>query len=109
MASTFVIKRGDQEPKLRATLKNADNTPIDLTAATALSFVMKNVQGGGGAIKAAGTFIDRPNGVVEYAWAIGDTATSGVYNAEFEISWGGRLQTVPNSIYFQVQVVDDLG
>lgn len=104
----FIIKKGDTEPKLRATLKNADDTPIDLTAATAISFVMKNTEGGS-ATKTAAAFVDRSAGVVEYSWATADTAAVGTFNCEFEISWSGRLQTVPNGAFFQVQVIDDLG
>lgn len=107
MTATFYIKKGDTEPKLRATLQNADGTAIDLTTATGLSFVMKAPNGT--STKTAASFVNRATGVVEYAWMPADTAAAGAYNCEFEISWAGRLQTVPSNEYIVVRIVDDLG
>jgi hypothetical protein len=56
-------------------------------------------------------FIDRSNGVVEYAWGITDTTASGAYTAEVEIDWGGspaEYQTFPSTGYFTITITDDL-
>lgn len=110
----FNIKRNDTLPVLKAQLLQSDGgTPIDLTAATSVSLVMKPV---GAAptdpptFKNACVVTDDALGQVEYRWAAADTADSGSYNGEFEVAWsGGAIQTLPLSDYFQIVVVSDLG
>ena len=56
-------------------------------------------------------FIDMNAGIVEYAWAANDTDTTGEYNAEVEIDWGGsptEYQTFPSKGYFAISISDDL-
>jgi hypothetical protein len=102
------IKRGDRRPYWQGTLK-ANGDPVDLTDATSASFIMKlGTTGTPKVNKGAMTFVDRPNGVVRYAWAAGDTDTSGDYNVEVEVSWSGELQTFPSKGYFVVTISDDL-
>lgn len=104
----FEIKRNDRRPYFRVQL-TANDQPADLTTAAAARIIMKT----GSQIKinrATMTFLDRPNGIVEYAWGLTDTDTSGSYNVEVEIDWGGsEFQTFPSTGYFTVLVNDDLG
>lgn len=108
----FTIKQGDSAPNLRATLVNADTTPIDLTTAIGVSLIVKIK----GAADTDPPYFDNPcditdalAGEVEYDWDIADTASIGEYNGEFEIDWGGGdLQTVPNDKYFDIIIVADL-
>ena len=103
----FEIKRNDLRPRFRVTLKS-NGDPVDLTAATSAFFIMKT----GSTIKVnrgAMTFIDRPAGVVEYAWSSGNTDTAGTYNCEVEVLWGTDPQTFPSKGYFTVTIEDDLG
>lgn len=103
----FEIKRNDRRPYFRVQLtENGD--PADLTAAVSASMIMK--QGSTVKVnKAAMTFVDRPTGVVQYAWAAGDTDTTGTYNVEVEIDWGSsEFQTFPSLGYFTVIISDDL-
>lgn len=105
----FSIKRNDRRPHWRYGL-TVNGTAMDLTGATAARFIMK--QGSTVKInKVPMTIVDALTGVVEYAWADGDTDTSGTYNVEVEIDWGGappELQTFPNEGYFTVTITDDL-
>jgi hypothetical protein len=105
----FTIKRNDRRPRWRYGL-TVNGDPMNLTGATAVRFIMKQ----GSTIKInklAMTVVDATTGVVEYAWASGDTDTTGTYNVEVEVDWGGspaELQTFPNEGYFTVNIVDDL-
>lgn len=103
----FEIKKNDRRPYYRVQL-TANGTPVDLTGATAARFIMKS----GSTVvvnKQAMTFVDRPTGVVQYAWGATDTATSGDFNIEVEVDWGGsELQTFPSKGYFTATISDDL-
>lgn len=103
----YEIKRNDRRPRWRVQLL-ANGSPLDLTSALSARFIMKT----GVSIKInrqAMSFIDRANGIVEYAWAAGDTDTSGTYNAEVEVDWGGsEFQTFPSTGYFTITISDDL-
>jgi hypothetical protein len=110
----FELKRNDLRPHYRIQLTETDpNTPtttrpVDLTAATAAYFLMKQ----NNVLKinrGAMTFIDRTNGIVEYPWVSGDTNASGSYDVEVEVNWSGKPQTFPSKGYFTVTISDDLG
>lgn len=102
----FSIKQHDTWPPLQATLTDQDG-PINLTNATAVRLIMK-----GSTVTVTGgcTVVDPVNGVVSYAWAVGDLAVADNYQVEFEITWNtGTIETVPNDGYMNVSVVADLG
>jgi hypothetical protein len=46
---------------------------------------------------------------VQYTWQDGDTATVGVYDAEFEFDLTGGPATAPTHNYLTVIIEDDLG
>lgn len=104
----FEIKRNDRRPYFRVQLTE-NGVPADITAAVAARIIMKT----GNSIKinrAAMTFIDKPTGVVQYAWGATDTDSSGDYNVEVELDWGGsEYETFPSTGYFAVKINDDLG
>lgn len=106
--TTFNMKKGDRYPVARATLYNADGSLMNLTGAT-ITFRMRSRSGGALKVNAAGTIVGDPTlGVVQYAWAVGDTDTVDNYDAEFAVSIGGLAQTVPASGYVLVVVEDVL-
>jgi hypothetical protein len=86
--------------------------PIDLTNATVVYFIMRNVNAHDPAapkVRAPALIDDAPNGLVTYAWAPGDTDDFGTFNVEFEINWDdGGVETVPNNSYQQIKIVEDL-
>lgn len=114
----YEIKRGDRRPYFRVRLTVTDPTsltvppaqiPADLTDAVGVRFIMRKL-GEAPIVDDPGTFIDRATGIVQYAWATGDTAVSGTYNVEVEIDWGaGEKQSFPSTGYFTVTISDDLG
>lgn len=111
MAEKYIMKQHDLEPSLEVQLLDG-LTPIDLTSATDVLFIMKNRKG----IKATGsmtiadqTILDN-RGLARYDWSLGDTDTSGQYNAEVQVTWPGpRPQTFPADAYMLVDVQKDLG
>lgn len=115
--AVYEIKRGDRRPYLRYALTVTDPDdlsatpaliPMDLTDATAVRFIIKKL-GEAAIVDDPGTFIDRPLGIVQYAWQAGDTAVSGTYNVEVEVDWGGEKQSFPSTGYESVVIFDDLG
>ena len=102
MAEVFYIKKGDTAPSVEATLKRADNTPIDLSDASSINFHM-------GALDEAAVIVDAEAGTVRYDWQASDTEAAGVFEAEFKITWGdGREQTVPNRGSIKVYITEDV-
>lgn len=91
---------GDLRP-LRATLTQTD--PDDATATIAIDLTGLTVgfhyrthptgawQAGGGTV----TLVDAANGVVEYAWAAGETDDAGRYDYLFEVDAGSYTYLVP--------------
>lgn len=105
---TFYIKQNDRREPIERILLGSDRLPTDLTGAT-VKFLMRNVAGAV-IVDAAGTIVSAAAGHVRYSWGAGDTATSGVYQGEFEVTFGdGTKQTWPNGEYIVVTVVDDVG
>lgn len=106
MRGPVQIKKGDLDPPLRLSLKQADGTPIDLTGAT-VTFRYRNrkrTRTGGGAM----TVVGLPTaGVVQYAWQTGDTATAEALLGGVVLTRNSREQTVPTNGYVEIQVVDD--
>lgn len=102
----FYIKRGDLLPSVEAALRTITREPIDLTPATGVRFLCSN------GVASPAVIVDTTGGLVRYDWDTDETDTAGVFNAEFEITWGdGRKQTVPNgqNDYIKVIITADLG
>lgn len=106
MADLFKIKRNDRRPRYRVQL-TANDEPVDLTGASGVKFLMGSAAT---TVEGVATIVDAATGVVEYAWAVGDTATAGEFNVEFEVDWGAdETQTFPDDGYFAVKITTDLG
>jgi len=109
----FQIKQNDTRPKYRATLVEdpqiGGGTPVDLTDATGIKFIMAQAPNPP-VIDQPADFIDKPNGVVEYEWVTGDTDLSaGEYAVEWEVTWSdGGVQTFPNADYGSIEIVGEL-
>lgn len=80
---------GDRLPKIRRTLQ-LDGAAVDLTGAS-LRFRMRKDGASANAVDAVATIVTPASGIVEYAWAEGDTSTPGVYTAEWEVTFAGGL------------------
>lgn len=115
-AAKFVITQGDRAPALVVTLLDAAGAPVNLTAASGVTFTMRDASLGAIKVNAgAATFVDQAGGQVSYAWAAGDTDTVGSYEAKFTVTWNDATQTsFPTDEgaqynYITVTVVDDAG
>lgn len=105
--AVFMIKKGDTLPSLIAKF---DGMP-DLTNAT-IVFNLKNSATGQMAVsRGTATFYGAAtDGVGEYDWQPGDTATAGMFEGEFEVTFpSGGVATYPNVGFIPVRINDDLG
>jgi hypothetical protein len=103
----FYIKQNDTSPSILAELKDANNTPVNLTAATAKIFI-KSVDG---TLKVNEDLqiINAALGVVRYDWQVGDTNTVGTYSVEFQVTYtDGAVETFPNTGSIALVVTKEL-
>lgn len=108
MTLQFLMKRGDTAPSLRATLRNPDGTAVDLTGAT-VRFLMRDRISGASRVTASASLVTPASGIVQYDWQAADTSTAGTCDAEFEVTFAsGKIETFPNSGFFQVVLQGDI-
>ena len=103
----FSIKQNDTGPSLLATLKDANDVPVNITGAD-VRFHMKSLEG---VVKIDSdmTVINSAEGLVRYDWLVGDTDTFGTYYVEFEVTYiDGSVETFPNTGSLVVSVVKEL-
>lgn len=93
----FLIKRNDTGPLLEVQLLDAKKTPVSLVGAT----VVFNMRGEDGTVlvsRAPATVVDANTGVVRFSWRVGDTATAGEHQGEFEVTFAnGTIETFPKA------------
>lgn len=106
----FSIKQNDTAPSLEATLTDLDGS-IDLTTATKVRLLLRGQRKTNPPTVAGDCIIVTPlTGEVKYVWVPADTIVADLYKGEFEIQWAdGTISTVPNSSYFYIDILDDLG
>lgn len=104
MSRTFTIKRGDTSPALRFAIEPEST---DLTLATC-TFQMRPRRGAI-AIDSEATVENLSPPVLRYNWASGDTDATGVYEAEFRVTYAdGTVETFPNSGFISVVIKGDV-
>ncbi len=100
MTAAIILKRHDTWPPVQAILSDSAG-PIDLTTAISVEFIMKG-QTTSTLVTGTCSVVTPASGLVEYAWAVGDTAIADSYQVEFEITWDvgppAKTQTVPSSL-----------
>ena len=105
----FTIKKGDTSPFLTATLKDANGTAVDLTGATVV-FNMADLDDNLVVTDGSCTIVDEDAGRIRYNWVSSDAANEGVFRGEFTVTFAsGAIETFPNSTYFRIKILDDLG
>lgn len=104
----FYVKQNDTSPYMLATLKDANEAAVDITAAS-VRFHMRPVGSTTVTVDAAAVIVDAENGIVRYEWDAADTDTVGSYQAEFEVTYlEGDIETFPNNGYIRVEIIDDI-
>lgn len=104
----FFIKQNDTSPAIRTTLYDGNNLPQDITGNNGVRFHMRAV-GGAVVIDEAATVVDAGGGVVGYTFDASETATVGLYEAEFEVTYADNsVETFPNVGYIDITIVDDI-
>lgn len=98
----FWIKQGDRDPALEVTLTDNRNQVVNLTNASSGRLLVRDRDDNVVIVTGAITFVDRPNGVVRYSWAAGDTIEAGVFDAEVEITDSGKQQTYPTDGFIEI-------
>lgn len=107
----FTIKRGDLYPELIVILRDVNKDPVDLTAAIAIGFHMKDALTDALIIEdgACAKDADPTTGEVTYTWLSGDTDTAGIYLGEFEVLWpNSKTQTFPSKGYVVLEIEEDI-
>ena len=104
----FTLKAHDRLPSIQAVLSSG-GTPVDLTGATGVTFIMKAAQGNTVKVNSAAVIVTPTGGVVRYDWLAVDTDTPGSYLAEWQVTWtGGKKQTFPTLTFHSVDILADL-
>jgi hypothetical protein len=113
-SSTFYMKQHDTAPSIQAVLRQPPVAPatigpfVDVTGAT-VTFILKAVGGTTPAVNSAAVVVTPTAGLVQYNWAVGDTAAIGDYNAEWQVIYpSGKKQTFPGFGYSPVHIDADL-
>lgn len=107
--SDFSLKAHDLLPPIKAVISSGGADPLDLTDATAVTFIMRAKTGGTAKVNADAVIEDAAGGTVRYDWAAGDTDTPASYQAEWQITWSdGKQQTAPTLTYHSIDILADL-
>lgn len=104
----FKLKAHDRRPSIQTTLSLAGVGPVDLTGATVTFIMRAKASTGAPAVNAPAVIVDAANGVVRFDWRLGDTATPGDYQAEWQVVQGGLAQTFPTDAYDDITIYADL-
>jgi len=90
---TFQIKQNATFPSLEIKVNTVtclgSVVPFDLSAVTACTFSMKDDCGNLKIASSSASITSYSGGTIQYSWNDGDTDTSGVYKAEFELYLSG--------------------
>jgi hypothetical protein len=108
MGYDVTIKRGDTRNCIKAVLKDARGAPVDLTDCS-VKFHMALLRQPA-IISRAVHIQDAAAGEVWVVWVPGETDSTGIYRAEFEVVYqDGRKETFPNKGYISLLIQNDLG
>jgi hypothetical protein len=108
MSYDITIKRGDTRNAIKAELKGASGAPVDLTGCS-VKFHMAPLRQPA-IVNRAAHIEDAEAGEVWVVWVPGETDSTGIYRAEFEVMYqDGRRETFPNANYISILILDDLG
>lgn len=99
---TFVIKRGDRDPSMVATLTDS-GAAVDLTTATSVRIV--GTRHGVVVVDVNQAGPGAANGEVTLDWPVGSTDLLGLILFEYVVTWpSGKEQTFPNDGFERARV-----
>jgi hypothetical protein len=105
----LTLTAGDLYPVVRATLTDDVGAALDLTGATSATFLLRRVGAAAPVVNAAATIVSpATDGVVEYAWAFGDTDIPGDYDAAFRVDYTIGGVTYPTVDRLRVRILPNL-
>jgi len=111
---TFTIKRGDTSPAIKARLVPADiSQGGGITGFNEVRFLMRDSSDYETIVDAdtssGVTVEDASTGVVVYSWENGDTDETGMFEAEWEVTYSDNtVETFPNDRYIDVEIIGDI-
>lgn len=106
-AKRFVTKRHTRRPYLRMQVSDQDGNDYDLTGATSVTFNMTN-EDRTLKVSSAGSVVSPPSsGILQYAWAEGDTDTAGDFAGEFDVYFGAEKMTLPLEGSILITIYED--
>ena len=101
----FFLKQNDTSPAIEYTL-----SPLTNLSGASVVFNMTDSDGVVKVNRQAAVVDDAVNGVVQYLWDAADTDTSGLFLAEFEVTFAdATVETFPNATDIGVLITRDLG
>ena len=104
----YIIKKGDTSPTLQATCTDSAGVAVNLTGAT-VRFVMRALTATNVTTNAVATIVTPLSGIVSYAPTAQDTATAGLYQASFLVTFANATTTTfPTIGYIEIVVEEDL-
>lgn len=90
--SALVWYVGDRNPSITETI-TVDGVAFDLSSST-VKFKMRAADSSTLTVDAAATVVSAPAGTVRYDWAAADVDTAGLYMVWWEVTTGGKIQSV---------------
>ena len=104
----FSVKIGNTGPGLQTVLENFQGDPVNLLNSR-VTFHMREIRSKAVVVSKPATVISEPDGSVVYNWQVGDTATEGLYQAEFEVLYpDGTTETFPSDKYIDIEIRGDV-
>ena len=103
----FIIKQNDTSPAIQAALKTFNNKAVNLIGSN-VQFHMK-LDSGMIVVNKPAIIVNDIGGIVKYEWEQGDTAISGTYFAEFQVTYEDEsIETFPNKDYIRIRIVKEI-
>lgn len=108
MSSPVKVKRGDIGVTFSDTFTDAEGSPVDLSGATVV-FILRRYGATAPTVAEDAEIVVAADGTVRYVTANGDLDVAGIYQQEWEITFGsGDRFTVPSDTHNIVHIGEDL-
>lgn len=99
----FRIRVGDRLPKLRMQITSG-GVPVDLTTALVSLSGVQRIDGAVVEMFGTTAILDAATGLVEYTFALADSATPRVIDCHWQVDWSNGRLTAPSRCPFRIIV-----